>query len=65
MAAAVFAAVAAFGSVRAADESSAAARRAHEAVARSAQPRLLPSISVDGDRLLGTVSCGSTGAPSR
>lgn len=59
VAAAVFAAVAAFGSVRAADESSAAARRAHEAVARNAQPRLLPSFSIEGENVLGTVSCGS------
>lgn len=59
VAAAVFAAVAAFGSVRAAAESSASARRAREAVARNAQPRLRPSVGVEGDRLLGTVSCGS------
>jgi hypothetical protein len=59
VAAAVFAAVAAFGSVRAADESSAAAKRAHEAVARNAQPRLRPSFSLAGGKLLGTVSCGS------
>ena len=59
VAAAVFAAVAAFGSVRAADESSAAAQRAREAVARGTQPRLLPSLSVEGGKRLGTVSCGS------
>lgn len=60
VAAAVFAAVAAFGSVRAADESSASARRAQEAVARNAKPSLRPSLSVEGDRLFGTVSCGSS-----
>jgi hypothetical protein len=59
VAAAVFAAIAAWGSVRAADESSAAAKRAYEAVARNAQPRLLPSFSVEDGKLLGTVSCGS------
>jgi hypothetical protein len=59
VAAAGFAAVAAVGAMRAAAESGEAARRAREAVARTAQPRVHPSIErVDG-KVLGKVQSGA------
>ncbi|HEX6685820.1 MAG TPA: hypothetical protein VF062_23795 [Candidatus Limnocylindrales bacterium] len=50
-----FAAVAAMGSMRAAAESSATARRSHEAMARTVQPRVAPGLrAADG---VGEVRC--------
>lgn len=58
VAAGVFAAIAAMGSMRAAAESSASARRAREGVARAAKPRVQPSLTRDDGALIGTVTCG-------
>ena len=55
VAAGVFAALAALGSMRAAAESSATARRSREALARTAQPSVRPEVRADGDELLGDV----------
>ena len=57
VAAGVFAAVAAAGSMRAAAESSATARRSREAAARTAQPRIRPSVRREEGTTLGTVQC--------
>lgn len=59
VAAAAFAAFAAMGSVRAAAESSAAARRSRETLARTMRPQILPSVSREGGQLLGRVQCGA------
>lgn len=56
VAAAGFAAVAGVAAMRAANESSATARRAREAQARTARPRLSPRVTVDGDRLIGVLT---------
>ena len=55
VAAAGFAALAALGSMRAAADSSATARRAREALARSARPRVRPGVRADGGTLVGDV----------
>ena len=55
VAAGVFAALAALGSMRAAAESSATARRSREALARTAQPSVRPEVRADGGKLLGEV----------
>jgi hypothetical protein len=57
--AAGFAAVAAMGSMRAAAESSASARRSREAVARTMQPRLQPSVSHENGTVLGKLDRGA------
>jgi hypothetical protein len=57
VAAAGFAAIAAIGAMRAAAESSAAANRAREALARTARPRLHPSVGRADGGLVGTVQC--------
>jgi hypothetical protein len=57
VAAAGFAAVAGVAAMRAANESSATARRARETLARSARPRISLRVEVAGDRLHGLVRC--------
>jgi hypothetical protein len=57
VAAGVFAAVAAFGSLRAATASSASVQRASEAMARSVRPSLTPSLSTVDGILTGTLTC--------
>jgi hypothetical protein len=57
VAAGAFAAVAAVGSMRAAAESGAAARRSHEAMARTVRPRVRPSAQRQDGTVLGTVRC--------
>lgn len=57
VAAGVFAALAAVGSMRAAAESGAAARRAQEAMVRTVRPRVRPSVQPQGGTVLGTVRC--------
>jgi hypothetical protein len=59
VAAAGFAAVAATASMRAAAESSASARRSREAVARTMQPRLRPSVSHENGTVLGKLDQGA------
>src|SRR5689334_8602822 len=56
--AAGFAAIAAMGSMRAAAESSATARRAREAFARSVRPRLQPGLVRADGVLRGDLRCG-------
>jgi hypothetical protein len=55
VAAGVFAALAALGSMRAAADSSATARRSREALARTAQPAVRPEVRADGGTLVGEV----------
>ena len=55
VAAGVFAALAALGSMRAAADSSATARRSREALARTARPQVRPEVRADGGTLLGEV----------
>ena len=55
VAAGVFAALAALGSMRAAADSSATARRSREALARTAKPQVRPGVRADGGTLLGAV----------
>lgn len=57
VAAGVFAAVAAFGSLRAAAASNASAQRAQEAMVRAVRPNLEPSLTVVDGTLTGTVTC--------
>jgi hypothetical protein len=59
VAAAAFAAVAAAGSMRAAAESSETARRAREVAARTAQPRVHPSVAREAGKALGKVQSGA------
>lgn len=63
VAAAGFAAVAALGSMRAAAESGATARRARESQARSVRPRVYPTITRADGHTFGVVRCG-TGQPA-
>lgn len=56
--AAGFAAIAAMGSMRAAAESSATARQAREAFARSVRPRLQPIVVREDGALRGELRCG-------
>ncbi len=58
VAAAGFAALAAFGSVRAANESSATARKAHEAMARNSRPKLSVRFTAAEGNLVGHIDCG-------
>lgn len=58
VAAAGFAALAAMGSMRAANESSATARRSQEALARTMRPRIHPSASLENRAVLGKVHRG-------
>jgi hypothetical protein len=62
VAAAGFAAVAAMGSMRAAAESSATARRSRETLARTAQPRVTPSVVREDGTLHGRLNCGGSRA---
>lgn len=57
VAAGVFAAVAAFGSLRAAAASNASAERAREAMVRSVRPNVEPSVSAVDTTLIGTLTC--------
>jgi hypothetical protein len=57
VAAAGFAAVASLGSMRAAAESSATARRARQSLAQSMRPRVRPSVERVGGTVRGTVRC--------
>jgi hypothetical protein len=58
VAAAVFAAVAATQSFRAANESERTAARTTEALARVLKPRLIPGVTRENGRMLGTIACG-------
>jgi hypothetical protein len=62
VAAAGFAALAALGSMRAAAESSETARRSREALARTAQPRLYPSVLRQDGTVHGILRCGDNRA---
>jgi hypothetical protein len=62
VAAGVFAALAALGSMRAAAESSATARQSREALARTAQPQVRPDVRADGGTLLGEVRAAGQAA---
>jgi hypothetical protein len=55
VAAGVFAALAALGSMRAAADSSATARRSQESLARTARPQVRPAVRADGGTLIGDV----------
>ena len=55
VAAGVFAALAALGSMRAAADSSATARRSREALARTTRPQLRPAVRAEGGALVGEV----------
>ncbi|NUO58472.1 MAG: hypothetical protein HOV71_15850 [Hamadaea sp.] len=57
VAAGVFAAVAAFGSLRAAAASNASAQRAREAMVRAVRPNLEPSVTTADTTLTGNVTC--------
>jgi hypothetical protein len=64
VAAGVFAALAAMGSMRAAADSSATARRSREALARSVRPRVRPAVRASNGTLLGEVRVDGTQAAS-
>ena len=56
--AAGFAALAALGSMRAAAQSNATARRSREALAQTMRPRIVPILSRENGKVLGTLRCG-------